>query len=108
MASVYSTQFALMHGGASVVYTVPAGYIAVIRSVTAFNASPVVPEDGHVYLGDSSVTIYQRTLSTFLPSSPGYYDAQELRVVVDAGDRIHVEGGPDVDVSVSGYLLSLP
>lgn len=105
---VYSTSFLRSHGGAGGIYTVPAGYLAVIRCITAVNTGPDLPEHGQVFLGHSSCTIWSAVLSPFLPSSPGNSATINLRVVVESTDTIQVNNGPDVDVTVSGYLLSLP
>ena len=108
MARVYSTNFAHMHGGVTQTYTVPDGFIAVIRCITSFNASIGIPEQAQVVLGHSSVTIYQKTLSPYLPTSLTYYDCTEMRVVVEATDVITVYGDGDIDMTVSGYLLTTP
>lgn len=108
MAAVYSTAFIKSHGGAGGSYTVPDGFIAIVRCVTGFNASVGLPEDAQVFLGHSSVTIWQYTLTPYDPSSPGFYATDELRVVVEATDTINVSSGLDVDMTVSGYLLSTP
>lgn len=80
-----------------------------IRCVTAVNTNFVtLPEGFSVYLGHSSCTIIETTLSNVLPSAPGQYVSQEMRVVVEAGDTINVINDADVDVTVSGYLLSTP
>lgn len=108
MSSVYSTSFLRSHGGAGGLYTVPDGFIAVVRNVTAFNSDGVIPQSFNVYLGHSSCTFVAATLSPLLPSSPGYYSTWELRVVVETTDTINVSNDPGVDVTVNGYLLSLP
>lgn len=78
-----------------------------MRCVTAFNASSVIPESAQVYLGHSSCTIYEVLLSVFVGPTQNYYDTRELRVVVEATDTINVSSGADVDVTVSGYLLTV-
>lgn len=107
MASVYSTSFIRSHGGAGGSFTVPGGTIAIIRCITAFNASAIIPESAQVFLGHSSCTIYEVTLNVFIGPSRDYYDAIELRVVVEADDTINVSSGADVDMTVSGYLLTV-
>lgn len=109
MAGIYSTAFLKSHGGAGGSYTVPDGFVAVIRSITAVNTMFLtIPEPFSVYLGDSSCTIVEWTLSNLLPTSPGQSVNWQGRVVVEAHDTINVTNGPDVDVTVSGYLLSAP
>lgn len=98
-----------MHGGVTAAYTVPDGYVAVIRNITAVNTNGVgIPEYGQVYLGHSSCTIFLATISPFLPSSGTQQITLEYRVVVEATDTINVQGGADVDMTVNGYLLKLP
>lgn len=109
MARVFSTAFIKAHGGATPSYTVPDGYIAVIRSITITNTNPLgIPESGSVYLGHSSCTIYQCTMSTTLDPLADQSKTIEVRVVVEATDTINVTAGSDIDITVSGYLLSTP
>ncbi len=86
----------------------PEGFVAVIRCVTGFSASSFAPETGQVTLGHSSVTVWYAEFSPEGLSDTFFYRTDELRVVVEATDHILVSSGPDVDISVSGYLLSLP
>lgn len=102
MARVYSTRFIAGHAGAGGTYTVLPGFLAVVRCVTAFNASAIINEIAEVALGSSATTFYQKDLAQQV------CDITELRVVVPAGDSIVAASGADVDVTVSGYLLSLP
>lgn len=109
MASVYSTAFLKSHGGAGGLYTVPSGFVAVIRSITAVNTNAIgIPEGFSVYLGHSSCTIVEATLSPILPTSSGQSMIVEMRCVVEATDTINITNDADVDVTVSGYLLSTP
>lgn len=108
MARVYSTSFIRSHGGAGGDYAVPDGYVAVIRWVTGFNASDIEPEVGQVVLGHSSCTVWYVEFNPTGLGSAYFYQSDELRVVVEAEDHILVMNGPDVDVTVSGYLLSTP
>jgi hypothetical protein len=110
LSAVYSTAFIKSHGGAVESYTVPDGFIAVIRCITAVNTNLFgVPENAQVVLGHSSITIYERTISALF-SGPGIQsDILELRVVVEATDTIQTpNNGADVDMTVSGYLLATP
>lgn len=106
MAAVYSTSFIRAHGS-NESFTVPDGFLAVVRSVTAFNSDGVLPLSFNCYLGHSSCTFVAATLSPLLPSSPGYYASFDLRVVVEATDTIQANVPSAVDVTVSGYLLSV-
>lgn len=106
MAAIYSTSFIKSHGGAGGEYTVPEGFVAVVRCITAINTQVLAPEGYSVFLGHSSCTIANDTLDPAFSGSPGWGVVHDLRVVVEATDTIHVNNDPDVDVTVSGYLLS--
>lgn len=106
MATLYSTQFAAVQGlvASSHTYTVPAGFIAIVRDIDAF--------------ADTSGT------STFLvargPASNVFFYAEFLlattsskewrgRQVLNTGETLVLQAGPAaVDVMASGYLLSMP
>lgn len=107
MASVYSTSFIRSHGGAGGSYTVPDGYLAVIRCVTGFSAADFSPEIGQVVLGHSSCTVWYNEFNPVSSGPYAFYRTDDLRVVVEAGDTINVTNGTDVDVTVSGYLLTV-
>ncbi len=101
MSQVYSQRFFASHAGTAATYTVPDGCTAVIRAITAFNASVLAPETAAVVLTDLDVTIWQDLLS------PG--DASSVvncRVVLRAGESIHNIAGSDIDMTVSGYELT--
>jgi len=100
--SVYSTVFyaaELPSAGDSSVYVVPAGYVAVLRSVLLFNHSgaaafAVVYEPGSftVLVND---TVADETVLEW-----------QGRVVFNAGEDLHVDVGTiPFSVRLSGYLL---
>lgn len=109
MSKVYSTSFIRSHGGGPDSYTVPVDQVAVIRCITVTNNNALdLPEQAQVYLGHSSCSLLNTEISPLLPSSGTTYLIVDARVVVEATDVIWANGGPDVDITVSGYLLSLP
>lgn len=102
MGSVYSTQFLTSKSGASATYLVPSGYRAVIREITAFNGNLAIPETAQIFFQGSGIMIWNALLDG------QSYVAEQLRTVLNPGDRFLHGNGPDVDMVVSGYLLSLP
>lgn len=110
MSSVYSTAFLKSHGGANALYTVPDGFIAVIRCITAVNTNPVgLPENAQVYLGHSSCTIFEQTISPVFGGAGIQSSIVDMRVVVEATDTMVIDNnGADIDMTVSGYLLTTP
>lgn len=81
---------------------VPAGFRAVIRDVEVFNADPLSTNDAQIVHVDSNCTVYQRTIGL----QQWLHD--ELRIAADAGETFSFLPGFDVDMYVTGYLLSLP
>lgn len=80
----------------------PAGNVIVVREVSAFNANAVSNEIAHLFSSVTSITIYQKDLS------PQVSDIESRRTVLLPGDTIVASNGGDVDMVVSGYLLTLP
>jgi len=99
---LYSTRFLNSHDGLGLDYEVPAGYRAVLRFLTAFNASGIAPESAQLILVDFSLTLWQDLVppseSAFLP----------CRIVIYAGETIHLNLDPDIDFTANGYLLTAP
>lgn len=102
MAQVYSERFIAEHAGSEELYTVPAGYRAVIRCITSFNGSALINEISAVILVVADVTLYQVNLG------PNEWETHDLRIVVNPGEAFTNAGGDDIDITVSGYLLTLP
>lgn len=109
MSSVYSTQIAASRtdGTSSLaLYTVPAGYVAVLRDValTATSTTDLGPVTLYIVTGTQSVTVFG------LASLGGRETHQWTgRQVLNAGDVLRATaGGALTDWLVSGYLLSAP
>ena len=86
-------------------YVVPAGYIAVVRDVTAvFEGTPE----------DTALAVYEPSTNTHvfyhLQVNQDEFAHWDGRQVFDTGSEIHAtSAGPNtVHVRVSGYLLTLP
>ena len=108
MARVYSTRFVSgqglegLHG-----YEVPAGFLAVVRDISWYIGLPT--SEASLLAGIAQPPVYVALTSgsetDFLPTSGQWTGRQ----VANAGDVIYVNvQGGNADVSISGYLLSLP
>jgi hypothetical protein len=105
VAALYSTLFAaavITTTGPHVLFTVPAGYVAVLRDVGFLNTSGVT---GPIYLYDSSVS----TAWWASPSVANFGSVEwQGRQVFPAGSEISVQlGNAPWVVRASGYLLSV-
>lgn len=102
MASVYSTLLATVHAGAGGSFSVDATHRCVVRQVTVFNANAALSRNASLVHMASDCTIYQRAIS----ANSWYSD--EMRFVMNPGDELLLLTDPEVDMTVSGYLLTLP
>lgn len=105
---VYSTRFIQAHGLTSTAsYTVPAGFIAVVRDVDTWISTPIGLNALFLH-GALGQAIWQ-TSATIGESQ---YGSWRGRQVFEPGELVEVEadvGALDAyDVTVSGYLLTLP
>jgi len=99
---LYSTRVLEAHSGGGAVYTVPAGYRLVLRFLTAFNGSAFASEAAQLVLSTFSVTLWQ----VEVPASESAF--LDCRIVINEGEELAANLGPDIDFTASGYLLSLP
>lgn len=105
MANVYSTAFiGEKELSGSAVYTVPTGYVAVVR-------------DCDVFQGSSSTGVYFQLLGgegqaffwcSSLPLTAQWFQWTGRHVLNEGATLTALVGSGNPDVSVSGYLLSLP
>jgi hypothetical protein len=106
MAPLFSTLFLSGSPGSVQPYTVPAGHVAVVRCVTAYNNGGPDKALIAVAAGSPSVNIVWAQLGVYpTPSVPAYL-SWDIRVVVNAGGTISLGGNAFVVATVSGYLLS--
>lgn len=100
MAGVYSVRFFVAAGSGIVTsYTVPAGRVAVVRSVVA---TSTVGAAAFAWLYIGPTPIYYLSFP-----EPGSARAVEMRQVVNAGEAVRVyTSAPELFVAVSGYLFS--
>jgi len=110
MAEVYSKQLvnhAGFSGVATAAYTVPAGFVAVIRQMTIAVGANITPGAGN-FRGPTLGVLF--TFGPAIPTS-GLQDAQRSgRWVLNEGESLYIEtdGGWIADFFASGYELTLP
>jgi len=107
VASIYSTQFAAVNltGSLTTLYTVPAGFVAVVRDVSGFMTTTTVGEAIVLSLQLANVNF-----ATFQSDGSTYQDVHwEGRVVMPAGESLQVADSVAAGaLVVSGYLLAAP
>ena len=108
MSKVYSHRFIVFHAGAGGDFTCPDGYLGIVTYVLAFNASAVATETFNLVHVDSNATIAWGVLSQLLDAPGTFSAAMAMRFVFYEGESLHAFGDGDIDMAVSGYLLSLP
>ena len=102
MANVYSTLLSSSHAGAGGLIVAFPGTRVVIRDIEVFNSSSVLDSSAQMTLNSSGATIYKRSLGVQV----WFHD--DLHIVIGEGDTVTIDAGPTVDVTVSGYVLTLP
>lgn len=108
MHPVYSTQFIVSHAGQGVIYQVPAGYKALVKSVTAFCSAPL-PEEYNLVHQESNVTIcWGQIVKLQTPDVDYFSHIREFRFIAGPGEHLYWFASGDIDGTVSGYLLTLP
>lgn len=108
MANVYSHSMIKSHAGAAAVFECPEGYRAVVRCVTIFNSDLVNSGTGHLIHSPSLCTILQWVVAPPAAIVGAESVNQLLHFVFDWPDYIYIDNDPTVDMTVSGYLLTLP
>lgn len=103
MAAVYSTKLFEGRDVSSWSYTVPAGFRLVVRDIDVFFGGGV--EGGAANFVGTLGQTFAYFPFTGLESSGQHWQG---RAVFDPGDEIGLVSGVGVDVTVSGYLLTLP
>lgn len=105
MATIYSTQFAAgtVTGAGSSVYSVPVGYIAVVRCITLMNSA------GGAMVGYVSPDT-AGWLASLISSTQYESETTDMRQVLNHGDGLYVGlvGAGTMRYAISGYLLSTP
>lgn len=108
MADVYSVRFFEDVGlspGSYLAYTVPDGYVAILRDIDAYSSAGV--SDAEIYVeGHLGQTIFYGNVAATSKSNAQWRGRQ----VLQAGETITITVGAstDWDVTISGYLLVAP
>jgi hypothetical protein len=105
MATIYSTRFIAVKGGTTLhTYTVPAGFVAVIRDVDTYASSEF--SAAQVFLeGHLGQALWAWTAGLGQES----YGSWRGRQVINAGETFGLRFNiSEADGTCSGYLLTLP
>ena len=108
MADVYSTNFFNSHAGGPSSFQCPAGYRAVLRQVTVFNADTLNPRTGHLIHSPSNCTIFQWVVAPPATDYGAQVVLQLLHYVFNEGESISTANDGSIDMTCSGFLLTLP
>jgi hypothetical protein len=102
--SVYSTRFlAIAISSSPGIYTVPAGYVAVVRDIDAWSSGGILVNWRVSLSGDPAFAGGQFTIEAL-----DQFQAWRGRVVVPAGESIQAIADGPRGLVVGGYLLTLP
>ena len=114
MANVYSTRFAAVpgfSGGPLTVYTVPAGYVAVVKDFRIVWGN-ILASGFDGWFQDDGLTKFIRYSWAFTPSTPSNFGGVLQTwgaVVLEEGTELQVQTVTgEGDFSAAGYLLALP
>lgn len=107
--TVYSTRFvaSLLTATNDVYYTVPAGYVAVVRTMTLAGVAPAAGAGtAQVELGGSNSRVWMHAVQ----NSEIVSEVWNGRLVLPPGETIRasISGTTVPYLTVSGYLLQLP
>lgn len=101
---VYSVKFFELQGLLGFVsYTVPPGYVAVVRDLDAYASAGAAAQNLYL-IGNVLQTIWWHNW-TGLSIATAQWRGRQVFV---AGEQFHLNSDAGVDVTVSGYLLSTP
>jgi hypothetical protein len=108
VADVYSQRLFEVHGlagGATLTFTVPSGYTAIVRDIDLYS-SPTL-SNAEIYIsGSSGQTFFYASVAATTKDSPQWRGRQ----VLYAGETMTIYNGASEswDVTISGYLLANP
>lgn len=104
MSTVYSTQFIVEHGlNGTAAFTCPSGLVMVVRDMDIWNGAGGI--SSAFLKGGAGQAIWARHWATGDGAS---HEEWRGRQVILEGQDVSVQTDLAMDVSVSGYLLSLP
>jgi len=113
MATVYSRKFAeapAFTGGPTLLYTVPAGFLAVVRTISIVWGDVVVSGlDAWVQTGALTKLCRQTYAAAISSTTIGGAAVFDGRWVLNAGDTLSAQTAAGTcDIFVAGYELTLP
>lgn len=85
------------------VYTVPAGFVAVLRDLDAYFGGDIAPQNMFLH-GPAGQAIWWNGWTVLIAGVAQWRGRQ----VIQGGESFDVTTDAPMDVSVSGYLLTLP
>jgi hypothetical protein len=106
---VYSVRFLSrrnLTGGAT--YLVPAGMVAVVRDIDAFDGSLTGDNVLQVSGASGSTFAFWRSPVAIGAANAGNAYAWRGRQILNAGEELQLNADSGLDVAVSGYLLTIP
>lgn len=114
-SSVYSARFVnapSFSGGPTLQYVVPAGFRAVLKSISIVHGD-VVASGLDAWLQDEYLCkLCRSVINITLSPQPNWYGGTDLYYgswVLDEGDELYAQtAAGTVDIYASGYLLTLP
>lgn len=102
---VYSTRLIAVHNqpaNTPILYTVPAGYLVVVRCVDAYAGVTVLGVN--FYAKGSAAQVFWKDATS--PTSDGWRQWRGREVLYE-GEALALEADDVADLSASGYLLTL-
>lgn len=105
MAPVYSHRFFAAGPNAAATYTVPAGYVAVVRGLTIHNDDTSSLQHCFLTLQPGAIKVVYAIEPVQQFASANISRAIDLRLVVNAGEQLVLETSANVFATVSGFLL---
>ena len=107
MRAVYSKTFIKLHTGTPVQFQCPEGFVCVVRCVTAFTSDPVFPAEYNLVDDETDATIVWGMLFRAPSVGEKTSHAIDLRFVFEYPRHIRAFGDSTVDMTVSGYQLTV-
>lgn len=105
MSQIYSAQLYLEHQPTDRTLVVPEDRVWVIRTITLFYAGSVADQWVQLVLEEANATLYKH--DTGIITGSVMVIENDLRIVVEPGQTLHVTGSGDADVGFFGYSFAL-
>jgi len=106
LAALYSIRFLAFEDASPHTYVVPADHTAIIRCVTAVNATGGNSSYYNLQLKPSNTYVLAGAPPVAALGTDNVARVHDVRIVVAAGESFVAQGSGGVHVSVSGYLFA--